>query len=212
MPPRIDRTTRRRQVVDAYLTLVARDGIVTASTRALAAEMGVSTGSLWHWFDDVDEVLQEAFELVFQRTDERIAQARSGLRGLPALAATLGEILPLTKETTDEARVVVAFWGRAASSAALVTIHQRVMRGWLSEFVAHLDEARDDGTLLQDTPVALVADLLLVLILGHQAGRVLDEPAARPGRQWELVHGVLQPWAVAALTGLPGLPRGRSSR
>ncbi|CAB4901807.1 MAG: TetR/AcrR family transcriptional regulator [Actinobacteria bacterium] len=204
MPPRIDRTARRREVVEAYLALVAREGMGAASSRALAVEMGVSTGSLWHWFADFDEVLHEAFASVFRRADDRIAAARAGLRGLPALAAALREILPLVKETDDEAHVVVAFWGRVASSPALGDIHRDVMRTWTAELVDHLGAARDDHQLRPGTPVAQLADVLLVLSLGQQVARVVDAELTTPERQWALVGAVLAPWSVpGAATDLP---------
>lgn len=204
MPPRIDRTARRLEVAEAYLALVAREGMGAASSRALAAEMGVSTGSLWHWFADVDEVLHEAFALVFRRTDARITAARAGLRGLPALAAALREILPLVKETDDEAHVVVAFWGRVAAIPALGDIHREVMRTWHRELCSHLTDAREDGDLVPSAPVEQLADLLLVLALGQQVVCVLADAGAGAARQWTLVGGVLRPWTTAgAAADLP---------
>src|SRR5689334_14842717 len=112
LPKIVDHDQRRSEIVEAFLSVVARKGLPAATSRAIAAELGVGTGALWHYFDGFDAVTAAAYQRVFERTNIRIDGAATGLRGLAATEAVMREILPLGKETLDEAQVVVGFWGR----------------------------------------------------------------------------------------------------
>lgn len=51
MPKIVDHEERRQQIVDTFLTLVERGrGLDAASSRALAAELGISNSLLWRYF------------------------------------------------------------------------------------------------------------------------------------------------------------------
>ncbi|WP_250445119.1 TetR/AcrR family transcriptional regulator [Actinotalea sp. C106] len=198
MPKVVDREARRREIVEAYLRLVARDGMEQATSRALAAELGVSSGALWHYFANVDQVLFGAFRLIFDRTNERIAERCVELEGLAALRAMLEEILPLAKVTQDEALVVVSFWGRVPTNPELGSFQAEVEGRWREQMVTHLRQAQASGHVVEAAPLAVIADTLLVLTVGQQVEHVLRSDVATEGRQWELVAACLEPWLTDA--------------
>ncbi|MGY1813377.1 TetR/AcrR family transcriptional regulator [Blastococcus sp. SYSU D00820] len=206
MPKVVDRESRRAEIVTAYLRIVAREGIEQASSRALAAELGVASGALWHYFADFDEVLSAAFRRIFADTNRRIAAAVAAHRGLAAVAGMLGEILPLSPVTHDEALVVVSFWGRVPSRPELAAFQSEAEAVWRADLLAHLADAHGDGHLDPDAPLELLADTFLVLCIGQQIEHVLRTEVAHPARQWELVSGCLSPWLSAAGRAAGGLP------
>ncbi|WP_372595306.1 TetR/AcrR family transcriptional regulator [Actinotalea sp.] len=208
MPKIVDRDARRREIVAAYLRLAARDGIEQATSRALAAEVGMSTGALWHYFAGFDEVLSGAFRLVYENTNERIDERCRGLRGLQALAVMLGEILPMGDVTHEEALVVVSFWGRVPTNPDLALFEEVVESQWLERMRGHLDEAVADGVLVPHAPLAELTDLLLVVAMGQQVEHVLRSGVAEPSRQWGLVRVCLEPWLSAEGRAAGVLPAG----
>ena len=203
VPKIVDREQRRTEIIDAYLRVVARDGIETASSRAVAAEMGVSIGSLWHYFNDFDDVLFNGFRTVFDRTNLRITEQVEGSRGLAALVAMLAEILPLSKTTHDEALVVVSLWGRVPSRPELGRFQSEAEGLWRTTIRRQLEEAKGDRHLQDRAPVDDIADLLLVMCMGQQIEHVMQTEVARPDRQWRLAELQLAPWLTA--TGLSAL-------
>ncbi len=206
MPRTVDRVARRAEIVTAYLRLVARDGVEHATSRAVAAELGVASGALWHYFADYDEVLFAAFRRIFDQTNARIDAGTDGRRGLAAVAGMLREILPLSAVTHDEALVVVSFWGRVASRPDLAAFQSQAEQVWRDRLLTHLEQGRADGHLLGHAPLDLLADTLLVLCIGQQVEHVLQTEVARPRRQWELVTGCLTPWLTARGRSEGGLP------
>ncbi len=206
MPKLVDRESRRAEIVTAYLRLVAREGIEHASSRAVAAELKISSGALWHYFADFDEVLSAAFRRIFDDTNRRIAACVDGRRGLAALTAMLGEILPQSPVTHGEALVVVSFWGRVPSRPELAAFQSQAEAVWHADLVSYLRQAREDGHLRDEAPVDLIADTVLVLCIGQQVEHVLRTEVARPARQWQLVVGCLTPWLTASGLATDTLP------
>jgi AcrR family transcriptional regulator len=197
VPKIVDRESRRGEIVAAYLRVVAREGIEQATSRALAAEAGMSSGALWHYFGNFDEVLLAAFRAVFDRTNARIAEASSQNRGLDALTAMLSEILPLRKVTSDEALVVVSLWGRVPSNPGLGAFQSQAEERWRQSFTRFLTQAQEDGELDTAAPADVLADTLLVLCIGQQVEHVLHTEVSSPERQWTLIGVCLLPWTTA---------------
>jgi DNA-binding transcriptional regulator YbjK len=206
VPKIVDREARRREIVDAYLRVVARDGVEQATSRALAAELSVSTGALWHYFADFDEVLVQAYGLVLTRTTGRISERSAGLRGLAALTAMLTELLPLSKETEDEASAVVSIWGRVPHNPSLGECHAAFEQKWREQIRTHLADATDVGQLAQRAPLSALADVVFVVAAGLQVERVVSEAITDAERQWRLVAAVLAPWMTDGGHAAHGMP------
>lgn len=194
VPKIVDRAARRTEIVDAYLTIVARDGAAAATSRAVAAELGIATGALWHYFSGFDEMLLAAFQRVYTSTTERIATSTAGVAGLPAVEAALREMLPLDRRTQDEATVVVAFFGRVASQPGLGDIVTDVEEDWRVMLTAHLGEAIERGEIARDAPVPEIVDTLLALTAAEQIEHVVRTSIGAPSRQWTLVQHALAPY------------------
>ena len=168
MPKIVDHDARRRAILDTFLSIVAEEGLSAATTRAVASRLGVATGALWHYFPGLDSVLSAAFDAVYERTNDRIERATAGRRGLDAVASMFGEILPLTKETQDEARIVVGFWGRIASNPELAASQALIASRWRDVQRGHLEEAIVDGELASTADVDALLDVLGLVTSGAQ--------------------------------------------
>ncbi len=197
MPKIVDRSARRTEIVDAYLTVVARDGTAAATSRAVASELGVATGALWHYFSGFDEVLLAAFQRMYDNTTTRIAEGTAGLSGMAAVEVALREMLPLDAATQQEAAVVVAFFGRVAGQPALGRVVSDVEDDWRGTLTRHLHEAIEAGELRHGIPVADIVDTLLALVAAEQIEHVVRTSIGAPARQWTLVQHALAPYRVS---------------
>ena len=192
MPRVVDHDERRRQIAEALLAVAARDGHESVSSRAVAKELGVATGSLWHYFDGFDDVIRAAAAEVTRRTDERIAAATTGLHGLARLEALMGEVLPLDERTRSEARVVVGFWGRLATLAPTPDAAAPTLATWQSSIRDALDEAVAAGELRTETPTDAVMALLRSITYGQQVVEVTEPQDA--AAHAAVLDGILSPW------------------
>jgi AcrR family transcriptional regulator len=190
MPKIVDHDKRRAQIIDAVLTIAARDGHPEVTSRAVTRELDMAIGTLWHYFSNFDAIMQAAAVEVTRRTLERIDRASAGLRGLARLEVTMAQVVPADPLTRSEARVVVGFWGRLAShdrgsgSASAVS--------WRDRFVEALDEAVADGELVAETPCDLVADLLRSISYGEQVAYLLQPETT--GDSSRLLRACVDPW------------------
>ncbi|GAA4600760.1 AcrR family transcriptional regulator [Actinoplanes octamycinicus] len=196
MPKIVDHDQRRSEIVEAYLAVVARDGLAAATSRAIAAELAIGTGALWHYFDGFDDVAAGAYQRIVERTNGRIAAVTAGLRGLDAFYPMIREILPLTKETLDEAHVVVGFWGRLAANAKIEETQEDLGDYWGGLIAGYFAEAIEDGVLDPAMPIPDVLDVLLTICLGQQVNAVMASPMVDPSRQLGMVDHCLRPWRL----------------
>lgn len=192
VPRIVDHDERRRQIAEALLTVAARDGHDSVSSRAVAKELGIATGSLWHYYDGFDDVVRAAAAEVTRRTDERIAEATEGLRGLPKLHALMREVLPIDERTRTEAHVVVGFWGRLATLASTPDAGAPTLVTWQDSIRAALDEAIADGELRADTATATVMTLLRSITYGQQVVEVTAPQTA--AAHLAVLDSILTPW------------------
>ncbi|MEA2269275.1 MAG: hypothetical protein QOC64_1885 [Solirubrobacteraceae bacterium] len=138
MPRVVDHEARRAEVVAALWRIVSREGLEAATVRRVAAETGMSTSVVSHYFAGKDDLLRAAFRLVLDRGLARAGAAPAG--GLAR--ALLVVALPLDAERRVEARIWIAFLGLAASRPELAAEARRVYRAWRG---ALADALRADG-------------------------------------------------------------------
>lgn len=72
MPKQVDREQRRRHLGEAVLRLIATGGLEAASLRNVAAEAGVSMGTVQHYFTSKQEMLAFAQHYNYERATVRI--------------------------------------------------------------------------------------------------------------------------------------------
>ena len=192
MPRVVDHDERRRDIADALLVVAARDGHDGVSSRAVARELGVAVGSLWHYFDGFDDVIRAAATEVTRRTEERIRRATRGLHGLARIEAIMREVLPIDATARTEAHVVVGFWGRLASLAPAEDSAIPTLPLWRSETSEALDEAVAGGELRPDTPREDVLALLRAITYGQQVVEVAEPAGA--ASHLRVLAAILDPW------------------
>ncbi|WP_181274470.1 TetR/AcrR family transcriptional regulator [Brevibacterium oceani] len=168
MPKIVDHDQRRRDLVLATRRIIVRQGLSGATMRDIAAEAGFANGVIKTYFGAKSDLLAATYLDVFEATNRRVEESTAGLRGMAALRAFVGEVLPVTEETHEEARVVLSYLAEVAQNpdhARTTAVTMELWEGWI---VAWLSEAREDGSLRAEVDVAREADVLLTYLLGAQ--------------------------------------------
>ncbi|MGV8874662.1 MAG: TetR/AcrR family transcriptional regulator [Rhodococcus sp. (in: high G+C Gram-positive bacteria)] len=115
MPKIVDHEARRAEIVAAVWRVIERAGMNGATVRSVAAEAGVSPGSLRYYFSDQGELVLFAAEAMTQRVVHRLEAHPTDGDGLTRAIRVLEELLPLD----DDRRAEASIWLEAIVRARL---------------------------------------------------------------------------------------------
>ncbi|RIQ18979.1 TetR/AcrR family transcriptional regulator [Jiangella rhizosphaerae] len=165
MPRKVDHRERRELLADALMRLAAAEGLEKVSLRHVAAEAGVSTGMVQHYFRTKDEMMTFAYDMVTDRILERSMAASPPETPREVVRSLLLQVLPLDETRRLENHVMLAFLAYAAvkpSIASELREPAAAMRGFLA------DKLREAGAGHVDPERAAAGLLALVDGLGLQ--------------------------------------------
>lgn len=173
MPKIVDHDQRRLDLVQATLRLIVRQGLNGATMRDIATEAGFANGVIKSYFGSKADLLAATYLYVFEATNVRVATSTIGLRGLDALRAFAHEVLPVTPELHDEARVVLSYLAEVAQNPDHARATAETMQLWRAWIVAWLGEADADGRLRGEVDIESEAEVLLTYLLGAQTTAII---------------------------------------
>jgi AcrR family transcriptional regulator len=190
VPKKVDHRERRALIVDALMKVAARGGLEAVSLRHVAAEAGVTTGMVQHYFATKDEMMRFALGGIVERTTARIEAAMAAAPQPMTPAATvrtlLITLLPLDEERRADGTVGLAFLAYSAvepTAADLLRDGTAQMAAFMAD---QIELARRDGLVPDDLDatgagaglVALMEGLSIYVLGGHYpaetAVRALD--------------------------------------
>ncbi len=157
MPARTDHDARRRDVSAAVWRVLAEHGFSGLTLRAVAAEMGASTGLLTHYFPSKHALISHALEIAEERTENR--PRRAAEEGRDALRAAVLDVLPLTPDAAQMNHVWVSSWDGALADAERRTAERARYRRWRSRLRPLVIAAQERDELRAGDPDDLVATI-----------------------------------------------------
>ncbi|GAA2814542.1 TetR/AcrR family transcriptional regulator [Saccharopolyspora taberi] len=176
MPKRVDHQARRRQIAEALIDIVSREGMEAVNLRDVAAHAGVSMGAVQHYFKSKEDMLVHAAGHAADKVSDRIEEilrAEAGPTPRKVLRTVLIEMLPVSDEARSALLVHIAFLLRALNSPRLRSIYAKTWPKLVELFVDTLRTAERAGDLAPGTDPALEAELLLAVPDGLAASVLL---------------------------------------
>jgi AcrR family transcriptional regulator len=169
----------RERIVDVAALAVAQHGIRGASMRVIAAEAGVSTGFITHYFADKDELVGAVLDATNQGAARRVLRAiRTDGTALERLGAAADTLLPLDRARRREWGVWVAVWTEAPNNATLSAGYRAGWNGLRDILGGLLAEAQQEKALHADVEPEYRADRLVTLLAGIGLLAGVERPAA----------------------------------
>ncbi|MDQ0743584.1 AcrR family transcriptional regulator [Clavibacter sp. B3I6] len=203
MPRLIDHARREEELAEAVWRVIRREGASGVSVRTVAAEAGLSTGSLRHSFPSRIDLVAHATALVAERIDGRIRSRRTDPDPRRRAVRILAERLPLDDARRAEAEVTTALLADAASHPRLREVRTRAHAAARETCLAQLAQLRAAGLLRPDADPDLEADHLQALLAGLALQLLVAEPdPARAAR----ALGVLERHVDALVARRAGPP------
>jgi AcrR family transcriptional regulator len=153
---------RRESIVAATLAVMERRGIAAVTVRDVAAELGVSSGLIHHYYASMDELVAEAFERV-ARADlaETVAAVSAGASPLEQLRLFFDTYA--RSDGDAGMQVWLDAWAEAARRPALQRTSRRLNEEWQALLASVIAEGRRAGVMTPDDPGAAAWRVLSLL-------------------------------------------------
>ena len=139
------------------MSLIAQHGLEGLTMRAVAAEAGLSYGSLFHYFGSKDELLMHAVRHSTTLQSKRINAYTSQYSGLKALEHLLCDDAIINESTRDDWIVWLTFLYKAALQASFATAYAEMIDGWQGRIARLLEDAKQAGEVREELDVEFEA-------------------------------------------------------
>ncbi|OKH17449.1 TetR/AcrR family transcriptional regulator [[Limnothrix rosea] IAM M-220] len=157
---------RRSQVASAAIKLIAEQGLQKTSLRAIAHELGCTTGVLTHYFRNKDELLLFMLEVVMERLGEKMMSSVQHVKGIDRLTVMMLAVLPTTDELKQIWRVWLAFVGHIPGHEGLMKEHATLYQGFKTFLKSELNALVEVEAIATDLDLDFEAAAWIALMDG----------------------------------------------
>lgn len=175
---------RRRAILDAAITVIARSGVRGFRVEQVAEEAQVAVSLLYYYFRNRNGLVQAALEHVNERAE---AVVHGGESGREAVERTL------LAELDGSSRDTSAVWGEVLASAVFEPDLRDGLRAaadaWTGLITAAIEAGREDGSISEDVDARASAERLISLVEGLSS-RWLAEITTREQAQRLLADAI----------------------
>lgn len=185
---RIPAAERRSTLARAALTVIARDGVAAATTRAIVAEAGMSLASFHYAVPSREDLLRDVIQLVVEGEDAAAAASlaldapdlRSAVRGV------LGAYLDLVRADPGREQAMFELTQHALRSPALADLPAAQYEAYRGLVRRLLEAGADRYRVRWDIPVDDLAGLVVALTDGATLRWLADRDDAAAERLLDL--------------------------
>jgi len=183
----------RRKLIEAAISRFAADG-PGASFDAIAADVGVTKGALYHHFDSKEGLVEAVYREAIRRHAARVTDASAGGDGRTRLLALIDASARLYTSGTAFYRLLTQLHLEATTSRPhLAEIARRVQRTQREHMIELVREGQRDGSIPADVDAEAVGLTVNAALSGFLVQQL--EPAAAQ-RRWvakfrSLMEGLL---------------------
>lgn len=188
----VDPDQRRVELAEAVFAVIRRDGINSASVRAVAAEAGWTRGVIGHYFADRDDLLLYAYRVAIRDTCDLVRAETRTLGPLPALQFALSQLLPVNERSRVNFQIWLGFMGRVADRPEL---GRSVLREHMEfrRLIGELVEAWLQAELLSvDISSDALVEEIVVYVDGLGVATALDLQTHSPVRLTGAIRDYLE--------------------
>jgi TetR/AcrR family transcriptional regulator, transcriptional repressor of bet genes len=173
---------RRAQIVDAALTVAARDRLDRLTVRRVAAEAQLSPGLVFHHLTDKETLLLAVLDRLIERTIPSILRDREETAGGTAGDRLLAHVRQDVARIEDDRELIELFFDFWVMGTRHPEVRARIA-GALSSYRAALlplatAVVAEEPARFAATDPERVAALVVAFVLGHAVQTVLDPDAS----------------------------------
>jgi AcrR family transcriptional regulator len=156
--------------------------------RAIAQELGCTTGVVTHYFRDKQELILFALNQVTQRLLTIMQVEAEQPPGIDRLIAMLSAFLPLDPERQNILQVWLAFLGYAVGRERLMAEHQQCSAHLREVMIQELKTLQSTQLIRSDVEPEVEANALLALVNGLSLDTLIQTQHLSPEQQQWMVQ------------------------
>lgn len=166
---------RRRAILDAAFRCFARDGLHGATMQDIAGAAGLSTGTLYGYFDDKEALVRALAAQSAERRMNTFANLEPG-KGAPALADAVYDLMGNldVEEAETSVRLDVRLWAEMLDRAEGREIILEAFGGIARPVARFVRAEREDGRIRPDVDPEAVGRLVVSLLAGLELQRAYE--------------------------------------
>lgn len=157
---------RRGEIISAALAVIERDGLHAASVRAIAHEMGCTTGVISHHFRTKDDLTALACDEVTKAIARRVSAVEATESPRNQLGQVALAVLPDDPDSTRAWTVWIHFLGAALQDDALMGRHSAATTAVRAHIADLLTECKNHGAVGPTLDAEFEAAYLYAVIEG----------------------------------------------
>jgi TetR/AcrR family transcriptional repressor of bet genes len=152
---------RREEVISATRRCLAKNGFAKLSVKAIAEEAGLSTGIIYHYFKNKDDLLLNVIKEAFSRSHENVMQVVEPLTSeRDKLFKHLDSIHAVVIDNPDFYTVMLNFLGQAPNNPEI----RKIMTKFLSNLTSYAGRYLKEGVAHNHFSENKVKDLHTIII------------------------------------------------
>lgn len=178
MPRIVDHAERRREIVVAVWTLIARHGFEKVTLRAVAAEAGISAGRVQYYYSSRTELVRDGCRIMLSDARTQFAARIESLSPVESLRALIHRAVPRSPEWTLGTIVWHAYQAKSVDDTEIAEMVRHAHTDAVRQAAAFITDARRDGTMPDGPDPSVLALRLLAMSEGYAARVVAGSLAA----------------------------------
>ncbi len=174
MPKKDIKELRKERVIGATIRCIVEKGLANMSIKDIAKEADVSTGIIYHYFKNKEDLLLQVIKSTFQKSHEQVMETVETLFSpVEKLERHLENILAVPKENTDFFVVFLNYLGEAKYHPELQAIVVKFLKNLRHYTEQYLQDGVRHGLYTSDK-ISHIPALLYSVGLGLGVMWMLD--------------------------------------
>lgn len=182
VPKLINHEERKQEIAHAVWAVLTRDGVRAVSVRTVAAQAGISTGSLRHVFPSLDDMMLFSLDYVGKKFISSISELKIDGSLADESEKFFTHLTPVSELGKTFAEVAAGMLAESAQYPGALPILQRHEQDFTYVYGFFLSQLRAYGKISDSIDIQLEIDRLVAMLWGINSFYLLDnreEPNAR---------------------------------
>ena len=138
MPKIVDHDAKRIEILDGSFSLFAQHGYNKLSMRQMASSLGVTTGTLYHYFDGKQQIFEELFALLQERDIQKVTEQFTAQMAVEERLLILKEFVTLEVSRLADVLRIALEYQRVQSADGRVQAVDDLIEGYRMALSKHL--------------------------------------------------------------------------